>query len=70
MPTKKSVEAVTKIVEGMLVRKARRGEEIHPDDIETYQMLVKASEKARDTSEGHPKNPEGTGGTEETGRKI
>jgi hypothetical protein len=70
MPTKRSIDCVTKIVEGMLIRKARRGEEIPPDDIDTYQMLVRAAEITQDGSENRPKNPEGTGGVREMEKRI
>jgi hypothetical protein len=70
MPTKRSIDCVTKIVEGMLIRKALQGGEIHPDDIHTYQMLVRAAETIKEGSENGPKNPEGIGGAGGTERKI
>ena len=70
MPTKISVDCVTKIVGGMLIRTAWRGGEIHPGDIETYQMLVRAVGIIKESSENRPKNPEGIGGAGGTERKI
>lgn len=54
----------------MLIRKALQGGEIHPDDIHTYQMLVRAAETIKEGSENGPKNPEGIGGAGGTERKI